>query len=187
MMKRFLIFVFLILFLVIVIAGFVSHKFYEKIVFLENYSNYENSIHKNDSFVENKLTQQQISVKRERQIEEVNSSVSSSETNLLNTENLNSLTDKAKKENHIYKEILKKWNKPFNYKDGYSCNFDICYGKNKKIAYDIKDCNSDAIFKRSVSLAIESYFENVNPSQYAKYNCKSYETTLSIYFVINND
>jgi hypothetical protein len=55
-------------------------------------------------------------------------------------------------ESSINKNIQSKFKKPFNYKEGSYCYVEFDLSKQN---YRIKDCNSDAIFKRALSLSID--------------------------------
>lgn len=76
-------------------------------------------------------------------------------------------------QNHINKEILKNWKRPFNYEKGDYCRIEYNFIKNK---LSIKYCSSGEVLKRSVQLSIDknniklkNYYNNVDFSKEIMY------------------
>lgn len=67
------------------------------------------------------------------------------------------------------KKIKKHFKKPFNYNENNYCYLEIKLVKNN---YKLKDCNGDAIYKRSLSLAIDKLLP-IKRYTYNKINLKN--------------
>jgi hypothetical protein len=114
-------------------------------------------------------------IEHQRQLEEINDGILDKKNDeideTLDKEYLKDLKTKKKFENKIAIKIKQHWKKPFNFKNGSSCNIIVYY--KKEIKYSLKECVPDAIFKRSVELSLIKVIENANKSQFKKYTTKN--------------
>jgi hypothetical protein len=114
-------------------------------------------------------------IEHQRQLEEINNGIlekkDEKNNEILDKEYLIKLKQKKKFENKISINVSNKWNKPFNFKKGSSCNITIYY--KKEIKYSLKECVPDAIFKRSVELSLIEVIKDAKKIDFKEYTTKN--------------